>query len=65
MKPNIKEIGNIVRDMQQDQKNSPNYNAAAAQIVQQGIEDKQASKYGYVNQIARPLPKMNVNPKLL
>jgi hypothetical protein len=65
MKPNIKEIGNIVRGMQEDQKSAPNYNAAAAQIVQQGIEDKQAAKYGYINQIARPLPKMNVNPKLL
>ncbi len=44
MKPNLAEIGKIVREMQPNAKNTPGYNEAAAKIVQAGVADKLAAK---------------------
>lgn len=44
MKPNLSEIGKIVREMTAEPKVPANYNAAAAKIVQQGIENKNNAK---------------------
>jgi hypothetical protein len=47
MKPNLPEIGKIVRDMQASNKSAPNYNAAAAEIVQRGVADKNNARLNY------------------
>jgi hypothetical protein len=39
---NQNELGKVIRDMQPDITKSPNYNAAAANIVKQGIDQKHA-----------------------
>lgn len=52
--PNLKEISKIVRDMSSEQKQSPNYNAAAAKIVQDGVKDKIESKYHYQTKLSGP-----------
>lgn len=49
MNPNIKEIGNVVKQMQvvsgaMRSANSPKYNQAAADIVKQGIEQTRQEK---------------------
>jgi hypothetical protein len=54
MKPNIKEIEKIVKDMSGEQKQAPNYNAAAAKIVQDGVRDKIDSKYNYQTKLSGP-----------
>ena len=46
-KPNLSEIGKIVREMHKDYTSAPNYNAAAAEIVKQGAADKLAARYMY------------------
>jgi hypothetical protein len=57
MKPNLPEIGKIVRDMQAANKSAPNYNAAAAEIVQQGVIDKNNARLNYVPQLSGRQPK--------
>ncbi len=52
MKPNLPEIGKIVRDMMPN-KQTPGYNAAAAEIVKQGISDKMIAKYNYQPQLGK------------
>ena len=49
IKPNLSEIGNIVKSMTADYKAAPNYNAAAAEIVKQGADDKLRARYAYSN----------------
>ena len=51
MNPNIKEIGNVVKQMQvigmastSPSMNAPKFNQAAADIVKQGIDQKQADR---------------------
>ena len=41
-KLNQDELKKVIRDMQPDIKRAPNYNEAAANIVQQGISQKHA-----------------------
>lgn len=41
-KINTEELGKVIRSMQTDITKSPNYNASAAQIVKQGIDQKHA-----------------------
>jgi len=42
MNINQNELGKVIRDMQPDIKRDANYNAAAANIVKQGIDQKHA-----------------------
>lgn len=42
MNINQNELGKVIRDMQPDFKRAPNYNAAAADIVKKGIDQKHA-----------------------
>ena len=44
MKPNLIEIGKIVREMQPNTKNTPGYNEAAAKLVQNGVRDKLSAR---------------------
>lgn len=39
---NQQELSKVIRDMQPDFKRAPNYNEAAANIVQQGVNQKNA-----------------------
>ena len=64
MKPNITEIGKIVREMTKNVTSAPNYNAAAAEIVKQGIVDKTNARMGYETVLTRPLGRV-VPPKML
>jgi len=64
IKPNISEIGNIVRDMTKDITTAPNYNAAAADIVKQGIVDKTNARLGYQTVLTKPLGRVTP-PKTL
>lgn len=41
-KINTEELGKVIRSMQSDITKSPNYNAMAADIVKQGINQKNA-----------------------
>jgi hypothetical protein len=47
IKGNVSEIEKIVKEMTTDYKSAPNYNAAAAEIVKQGVIDRHNAKYGY------------------
>jgi hypothetical protein len=58
MKPNISEIGKIVKDMTKDVTSAPNYNAAAAEIVKQGIVDKTNARMGYETVWTKPLGRV-------
>ena len=58
MKPNISEIGKIVKDMTKDVTSAPNYNAAAAEIVKQGIVDKTNARMGYQTVLTKPLGRV-------
>lgn len=58
MKPNISEIGKIVKDMTKDVTSAPNYNAAAAEIVKQGIVDKTNARMGYQTILTKPLGRV-------
>ena len=58
MKPNISEIGKIVKDMTKDVTSAPNYNAAAAEIVKQGIIDKTNARMGYQTILTKPLGRV-------
>jgi hypothetical protein len=58
MKPNISEIGKIVKDMTKDVTSAPNYNAAAAEIVKQGIVDKTNARMGYQTILTKPLARV-------
>jgi hypothetical protein len=62
--PNISEIGKIVRDMTKDVTSAPNYNAAAADIVKQGIVDKTNARLGYQTVLTKPLGRVTP-PKTL
>jgi hypothetical protein len=62
--PNISEIGKIVRDMTKDVTSAPNYNAAAAEIVKQGIVDKTNARLGYQTVLTKPLGRITP-PKTL
>lgn len=62
--PNISEIGKIVRDMTKDVTSAPNYNAAAAEIVKQGIVDKTNARLGYQTVLTKPLGRVTP-PKTL
>jgi hypothetical protein len=62
--PNISEIGKIVRDMTKDVTTAPNYNAAAADIVKQGIVDKTNARLGYQTVLTKPLGRVTP-PKTL
>ena len=62
--PNISEIGKIVRDMTKDVTSAPNYNAAAADIVKQGIVDKTNARLGYQTVLTKPLGRITP-PKTL
>ena len=62
--PNISEIGKIVRDMTKDVTSAPNYNAAAADIVKQGIVDKTNARLGYQTVLTKPLVRVTP-PKTL
>ena len=64
MKPNISEIGKIVKDMTKDVTSAPNYNAAAAEIVKQGIVDKTNARMGYQTILTKPLGRVTP-PKML
>lgn len=64
MKPNISEIGKIVKDMTKDVTSAPNYNAAAAEIVKQGIVDKTNARMGYETVLTKPLARVTP-PKML
>ena len=64
MKPNISEIGKIVKDMTKDVTSAPNYNAAAAEIVKQGIVDKTKARMGYETVLTKPLGRVTP-PKTL
>ena len=64
MKPNISEIGKIVKDMTKDVTSAPNYNAAAAEIVKQGIIDKTKARMGYETVLTKPLGRVTP-PKML
>ena len=57
MNPNIREIGNVVRQMQVmgAVSNSPTFNQAAADIIKQGIEDKTNARLNYTPQLTRPI----------
>jgi hypothetical protein len=57
MNPNIREIGNVIKQMQVigAVSNSPTYNQAAADIIKQGIEDKNAARLNYTPQLSRPI----------
>ncbi len=57
IKPNLSEIGNIVKSMTADYKAAPNYNAAAAAIVKQGADDKLRARYEYNNLPTPPAQK--------
>lgn len=48
---NQEELGKVIRNMQPDIKSSPNYNAAAANIVQQGVIDKTNARMNYTPQL--------------
>lgn len=63
-KPNLPEIGKIVRSMTTDYTTAPNYNAAAADIVKQGVIDKQNAQYNYQTVLTKPLGRI-VPPKTL
>jgi hypothetical protein len=58
IKPDLSEIGKIVRDMTTDYKAAPNYNAAAAEIVKQGTEDKLRARYNYEPILTKSTPKL-------
>lgn len=58
MKPNISEIGKIVKDMTKDVTSAPNYNAAAAEIVKQGIVEKTNARMGYETVLTKPLGRV-------
>jgi len=62
--PNISEIGKIVREMTKDVTSAPNYNAAAAEIVKQGIIDKTNARLGYQTVLTKPLGRITP-PKTL
>jgi hypothetical protein len=62
--PNISEIGKIVREMTKDVTSAPNYNAAAADIVKQGIVDKTNARLGYQTVLTKPLGRVTP-PKTL
>jgi hypothetical protein len=62
--PNISEIGKIVREMTKDVTSAPNYNAAAADIVKQGIIDKTNARLGYQTVLTKPLGRVTP-PKTL
>jgi len=62
--PNISEIGKIVREMTKDVTSAPNYNAAAAEIVKQGIVDKTNARLGYQTVLTKPLGRVTP-PKTL
>ena len=49
MNPNIREIGNVIKQMQVigAVSNSPTYNQAAADIVKQGVIDKNNARMNY------------------
>jgi len=64
IKPNLPEIGKIVREMTTDYTTSPGYNAAAAEIVKQGVIDKKNARLGYEPVLTKPLIKVNP-PKTL
>lgn len=51
MNPNLPEINKIVKDMQASNKLAPNYNAAAAEIVQKGVADKNTARLNYSPQL--------------
>jgi hypothetical protein len=57
MNPNIKEIGNVIKQMQVvgAVSNSPTFNQAAADIVKQGIVDKTNARMNYTPQLSRPI----------
>jgi hypothetical protein len=57
MNPNIKEIGHVIKQMQVigATSNAPTYNQAAANIVKQGIEDKNNARLSYNPQLSKPL----------
>ena len=59
IKPNLSEIGKIVKDMTTDYTTAPNYNAAAAAIVKQGVIDKTNARNGYEPILTRPVNKVN------
>lgn len=55
MNPNIREIGGIIKQMQVigGASKAPNFNQAAADIVKQGIEDKNNARLNYTPQLSR------------
>ena len=57
MNPNIREIGNVIKHMQVVGASSraPNFNQAAADIVKQGIEDKNNARLNYTPQLSKPI----------
>ena len=63
-KPDLDEIGKIVREMTTDHTQNPNYNAAAAEIVRQGVVDKNNAKLGYQTVLTKPLGRV-LPPKSL
>ena len=64
IKPNLPEIGKIVREMTTDYKATPGYNQAAADIVAQGVVDKTNARLGYETILTRPLQRITP-PKML
>jgi hypothetical protein len=54
MNPNIREIGHVIKQMQVmgAASNSPTFNQAAADIVKQGIQDKNDAKVNYTPQLS-------------
>ena len=61
---NLAEIGKIVREMQSNVKTNPAYNAQAAEIVRQGVEDKNNRHYTpLTNNTLKNMPMKIVCPK--
>jgi hypothetical protein len=54
MNPNIREIGSVIKQMQVVGATSraPNFNQAAADIVKQGIQDKNDARMNYTPQLS-------------
>jgi hypothetical protein len=59
MNPNIREIGNVIKQMQVigAVSNSPTYNQAAADIVKRGVIDKNNARMNYTPQLFGRTPE--------
>jgi len=63
-KINLEALDDIIKEMTSDYTAKPNYNAQAAQIVQNGVQDKINARNGYSTQLTPPVKKFTP-PELL